>query len=109
YQGPTHPGSFIVALRDTNNDGKADIIRRFGPDARQRNEGGTGIGIYKGALYAEEGDTVAKRIVRYSISPDSMTPSSTTSETIVGGLPENGDHPMHPSAIDAVDNLFRDA
>jgi len=108
YQGPTHPGSFIVALRDTNNDGKADIIKRFGPDARQRNEGGTGIGIYKGALYAEEGDTVAKRIVRYAISPDSMTPASTASETIVGNLPANGDHPMHPFVIDGSGNIFMD-
>ncbi len=108
YQGPTHPGSFVVALRDTNNDGKADIIKRFGPDARQRNEGGTGIGIYKGALYAEEGDTVAKRIVRYAISPDGMSPTSTASETIVGNLPANGDHPMHPFVIDASGNIFMD-
>src|SRR5207248_2937308 len=64
YEGPTHPGSFIVALRDTNNDGRADIIKRFGPDVSRRNGGGTGIGLYKGALYAEEGDTASKRIVR---------------------------------------------
>ncbi len=107
YQGPTHPGGFIVALRDTNNDGKVDIIKRFGPDSRQRNEGGTGIGIYKGALYVEEGDTIAKRIVRYAISPDSMTPTS-RADTIVGRLPANGDHPMHPFAIDASGNIFMD-
>jgi glucose/arabinose dehydrogenase len=63
YQGPTHPGGFLVALRDTNNDGKADVIRRFGPTAQQRNGGGTGISFYKNALYAEEGDTASKRIV----------------------------------------------
>src|SRR5690349_14825053 len=62
YQGPTHPGGFLVALRDTNNDGKADITRRFGPDAKQKNGGGTGIALYKGALYAEEGDTLSTRI-----------------------------------------------
>ena len=108
YSGPTHPGGFLVALRDTNNDGKADIIKRFGPDAQHRNGGGTGIGLYKGALYAEEGDTLAKRIVRYTISPDSMTPTSATSETVVSGLPFNGDHPMHPFAIDASGNIFMD-
>jgi glucose/arabinose dehydrogenase len=108
YTGPTHPGGFLVALRDTNNDGKADIIRRFGPDAKQRNGGGTGIGLYKGALYAEEGDTTAKRIVRYAISTDSMTPTSATSETIVSGLPFNGDHPMHPFVIDATGNIYMD-
>src|SRR5204863_8811066 len=76
FTGPTHPGGFIVALRDTNNDGKADIVRRFGPDASQKNGGGTGIGFYKDALYVEEGDTSSKRIVRYAISSDSMTPTA---------------------------------
>jgi glucose/arabinose dehydrogenase len=108
YQGATHPGGFLVALRDTNNDGKADIVKRFGPGAQQTNEGGTGIGIYKGALYAEEGDTITKRIVRYAISTDSMTSTSATSETVVGGLPANGDHPMHPFVIDASGNIYMD-
>jgi glucose/arabinose dehydrogenase len=108
YHGPTHPGGFLVALRDTNNDGKADIIKRFGPDTQHKNGGGTGIGIYKGALYAEEGDTITKQIVRYAISADSMTPTSATSETIVGALPASGDHPMHPFAIDASGSMYMD-
>ena len=107
YQGPTHPGGFLVALRDTNNDGKADIIRRFGPDARQRNGGGTGIAFYKNSLYAEEGDTVSKRVVRYAISTDSMTPAS-AAEVIVDRLPAAQDHPMHPFVIDAGGNIFMD-
>ncbi len=105
-KGP--PGGYLVALRDTNNDGKADIVKRFGPDASKRNEGGTGIGIYKGALYAEEGDTISKRIVRYSISTDSMTPTSAKSDVVVNGLPANGGHPMHPFVIDAGGNMFMD-
>ncbi|HEX9383500.1 MAG TPA: hypothetical protein VF908_08875, partial [Gemmatimonadaceae bacterium] len=108
YQGATHPGGFLIALRDTNNDGKADIIKRFGPDTQHKNGGGTGIGIYKGALYAEEGDTIAKRIVRYAVSTDSMTPGSTTVDTIVSGLPANGDHPMHPFVIDPSGNIYVD-
>jgi len=108
YTGPTHLGGFLVALRDTNNSGTATIIKRFGPDARHRNGGGTGIGIYKGSLYAEEGDTGSKRIVRYAISTDSMTPTSATSEIIVGGLPANGDHPMHPFVIDPSGNMYMD-
>ena len=107
YQGPVHPGGFLVALRDTNNDGKADIIRRFGPDVSKKNGGGTGIGFYKGALYAEEGDTVSKRIVRYAISTDSMAPTS-AEQVVVDGLPANGDHPMHPFVIDASGNIFMD-
>lgn len=108
YQGSTHPGSFIVALRDTTGDGRADIIRRFGPDTTQKNGGGTGIGLYKGALYAEEGDTIVKRIVRYRISSAGMTPTTATSDIIVNGLPASGDHPMHPFVIDAAGNLFMD-
>lgn len=108
YQGPTHPGSFIVALRDTTGDGKADIIKRFGPDASQKNGGGTGIGLYKGALYAEEGDTIAKRIVRYRIRTDSMTPKVATADIIVNGLPASGDHPMHPFVIDASGAIYMD-
>ena len=108
YQGPTHPGGFIVALRDTTGDGKADIIKRFGPDATQKNGGGTGIGFYRGALYAEEGDTIVKRIVRYHISTDSMTPRVATADIIVNGLPANGDHPMHSFVIDASGGIFMD-
>jgi glucose/arabinose dehydrogenase len=108
YQGPTHAGGFIVALRDTTGDGKADIIKRFGPDASQKNGGGTGIGLYKGALYAEEGDTSVKRIVRYRIRTDSMTPRVATADIIVNGLPANGDHPMHPFVIDANGGIFMD-
>lgn len=105
YNTPAPAGGFLVALRDTNSDGKADIIKRFGPDAQRRNGGGTGIGIYNGALYAEEGDTLAKRIVRYALSADSITPAS-ASETIVSALPANGDHPMHPFAIGQSGDLY---
>jgi glucose/arabinose dehydrogenase len=105
YNTPAPAGGFIVALRDTNGDGKADIIKRFGPDAQHRNGGGTGIAIYQRALYAEEGDTLTKRIVRYALT-DSMTPASTTSETIVSGLAANGDHPMHALAIGQAGELY---
>ena len=107
YQGPTHPGGFLVALRDTNNDGKADLIRRFGPDIRQRNGGGTGVAFYKNALYVEEGDSISKRIVRYAVATDSMTPTA-AAEVIVDRLPATPDHPMHPFVIDASGNIFMD-
>ena len=105
YNTPAPAGGFLVALRDTNSDGKADIIKRFGPDAQRRNGGGTGIGIYNGALYAEEGDTLTKRIVRYALSADSITPAS-ASETIVSALPAIGGHPMHPFAIGQSGDMY---
>jgi len=108
FSTPAPAGGFIVALRDTNNDGKADVIRRFGPDASQKNGGGTGIALYNGSLYVEEGDTVSKRIVRYPVSTDSMVPTSVKSELIVDKLPAKGDHPMHPFVIDGSGNIFMD-
>ena len=98
YNTPAPPGGFIVALRDTNSDGRADVIKRFGPDSLHGNGGGTGIGIYNAQLYAEESGASAGRIARYTISADSMIPTS-ASQTIVSALPLSGDHPMHPFAI----------
>lgn len=105
YATPAHAGGFLVAMRDTNNDGKADIIKRFGPDSLHGNGGGTGIGIYSGGLYAEESDASEAKIVRYAIPTDSLTPTS-ASETIVSELPVSGDHPMHPFAIAQSGNIY---
>lgn len=108
YTSPAHTGGFIVALRDTSNDGVADIIKRFGPDSLHGSGGGTGIGIYNGSLYAEQFGTSSAKIVRYAISTDSMTPTSPTAETIVNGLPIAGDHPMHPFAIGHAGDMYMD-
>ena len=108
FTTPAHAGGFLVALRDTNNDGVADIIKRFGPDSLHGNGGGTGIALYSGSIYAEETSPTSARIVRYPISSDSMTPTSLKSETIVGGLPVTGDHPMHPFAIGQAGEIYVD-
>ena len=108
YTTPAHPGGFLVALRDTNNDGIADIVKRFGPDSLHGSGGGTGIGFYKGSLYAEQFGANSAKIVRYAISTDSMTPTSASSETIVSGLPISGDHPMHPFAIGQAGTMYMD-
>lgn len=108
YTTPAHPGGFLVALRDTNNDGVADLVRRFGPDSAHGSRGGTGIGIYKGSLYAEESGAASARIVRYATAPDSMMPASAAAETIVSGLPISGDHPMHPFAIGQAGDMYID-
>ena len=128
YQTPAHPGGFLVAARDTDRDGRADVIVRFGANAAQAaaaaqsadststapqsstgpaseksGKGGTGIGFYKGYLYVEEGSS----IVRYPLPSDSLK-FSATPETIVSGLPLSGDHPMHPFAIDASGMMYVD-
>src|SRR5712692_5040996 len=86
-----HAGGFVVALQDKSGAGKADVIERFGETVQSGGAGGTGIGMYKGSVYAEIND----RIVRYSLPAGSIVPSG-SADTIVSGLPLGGDHPMHP-------------
>lgn len=96
-------GGFVVALRDTTGRGRANLIERFGPSAAQGGKGGTGIALYRGAVYVEEAD----RIERYQLEPGSIVPSGKPA-VIVSGLPLGGDHPMHPFAIDADGMLYVD-
>ena len=100
---PPPPGGFIVALQDRSGSGKADILQRFGGTEQSGDHGGTGIGIYHGALYVETND----QIVRYRLRPGTVVPEA-AAEVIVSGLPLGGDHPMHPLAIDADGNLYVD-
>lgn len=97
-----HAGGFLVALQDTTGVGKANIVERFGETVQTGGAGGTGIGLYKGALYAEIND----KIVRYALPANSIVPTS--AETVVAGLPLTGNHPMHPFAIDADGSLYID-
>jgi glucose/arabinose dehydrogenase len=94
-------GGFLLALKDTKGTGSADLKERFGATPAKGRNGGTGIGLYKDALYAEIND----RIVRYRLKPGETVPSGEP-ETIVAGMPLDGDHPMHPFIIDADGSLF---
>ena len=96
-------GGFLVALQDTKGTGQADVNQRFGETVQSGGHGGTGIGLYKGYLYAESND----EIVRYPLPPGAIVPSG-PAELIVSGLPLTGDHPMHPFAIDANGQLYVD-
>jgi glucose/arabinose dehydrogenase len=94
------PGGYLIALRDTNGDGKADAIQRFGSTSEQGSKGGTGIALNGNELYAEADST----IVRYRLSGNDPVPSG-QAEVIVTGLATAGGHPMHPIAVDDK-NLF---
>ncbi len=97
------PGGFLIALQDTTGTGRADVAMRFGPGVESGNAGGTGIALYKGAVYAETND----RIVRYALPAGTIAPSAPP-EVVVSGLPLTGDHPMHPFRIDAQGGLYVD-
>jgi glucose/arabinose dehydrogenase/mono/diheme cytochrome c family protein len=103
-----HAGGFLVALQGKNGQGKtgsgkADVIERFGETVQSGGHGGTGIGMFKGSVYAESND----RIVRYSLPARSIVPNG-SGETVISGLPLTGDHPMHPFIIDADGKLYVD-
>src|SRR5271167_959367 len=66
-----HAGGFLVALQDKGGTGKADVIERFGETVQSGGHGGTGIGMYKGSIYAESND----RVVRYSLPSGTIAPS----------------------------------
>jgi glucose/arabinose dehydrogenase/mono/diheme cytochrome c family protein len=97
-----HAGGFLVALRDTTDDGRADQIVRFGDSVESGGAGGTGIAVYHGHVYAEEKD----KILKYPLG-DGLAPSGGP-EIVVRGLPLTGDHPMHPFAIDSAGGLYVD-
>ncbi len=73
------PGT-IIALRDTDGDGRPDLIRRFG-DVR----GGTGIRFHDGALYAAS----ATAVYRYVFTGDELVPTAPP-QVIVTGMPTGG-------------------
>jgi glucose/arabinose dehydrogenase/mono/diheme cytochrome c family protein len=95
-------GGFLVALQDKTGNGKADTTERFGETAATGGAGGTGIALYKGALYAEIND----RIVSYPLAGSVVPQGPATA--VVTGLPLGGDHPMHPFAITADGSMYVD-
>jgi glucose/arabinose dehydrogenase len=101
YQTAPHADGFLVGLRQTSQDGKASEIQRFGTTPATGGTGGTGIALYGGYLYAEEGP----RIVRYKLAPGELR-SDSASQTILTDMPLTGDHPMHPFVIDSSGTLY---
>ncbi len=96
-----HDGGFLVALKDNDGDGKADLIERFGDGVPEKATGGVGLALYNGALYAEQNDN----ILRFALTPGNPVPQGKP-EKVLTGLPQTGDHPMHPFVIDSTGNLF---
>ncbi len=88
-------GGGIVALKDNDGDGQADLIRYFGDVA------GTGIAIHGGFLYFGED----KRVLRAPLAPDRIAPAGPF-ETIVSGFPDQSQHATKPLAFDDAGHLY---
>jgi glucose/arabinose dehydrogenase len=78
---PDTPPTSFVAMRDTNHDGHADVI------ARVAGKGNTGIGLFNGYLYVDQGT----QVVRYARADSQLVPS-TNGEVIVDRLPLEPGH-----------------
>ena len=92
-KGDTAQGG-VLALRDTNRDGKADIVKAFGPT------GGTGVGIEGKFLYID----AKTAILRYALPAGTMVPTAAP-DTIVSGLPGGG-HAARNFVLDGRGDLF---
>jgi glucose/arabinose dehydrogenase len=102
---PPPPGGMLVALKDSNGNGTADVIERFGPSLADGSAGGSGIAVYNNAVFAEQND----KIVRFTL-PNGANEIALkgTQEVVLSGLPLTGDHPMHPFVIDKDGHIFVD-
>lgn len=87
-------GGAVLALRDTNGDGHADIRASFG------RSGNSGLYLRGNDLYADNGTV----IVRYTLTPGALTPAGAP-DTLVKGLPTGG-HSSRSIAVDASGNMF---
>jgi glucose/arabinose dehydrogenase len=86
----------IWALRDTNGDGRADVIQEFGPGV-----GGTHIMFHDGYLYHSSSTAV----YRYKYISGELVPSSPL-EVIVHDLPQSGGHDQKAFAFDESGHLI---
>ncbi len=91
-RGEAAPG--VVALRDTDGDGKMDVTEKFG-------KGGTGIAIRNGYLYLATTTTIE----RFKMTPGQLKPE-TTSETVATGLPGSGGHADKGIAFDGHGGVY---
>lgn len=88
------PGG-IVALRDTNGDGRADLRERFGEASV------TGVALRDGYLYFATPTSIG----RYKIAAGALKPEG-AAETIVEGLPERLQHADKSIAFDGTGQMY---
>jgi glucose/arabinose dehydrogenase len=80
----------IFALRDSDGDGRMDVVKEFGPG-----DGGTHIMLHDGWLYHSSRTAV----YRYKYTPGELVPTSKP-ETVVRDLPAGGGHDQKAFAFD---------
>lgn len=85
----------MVALRDSNRDGKADMKENFG------RRGNTGIAFHNDWLYVDQGETIN----RYFRPPGQLVPDAAP-EVVVSGIPLDPGHRARNFAIASDGSMF---
>jgi glucose/arabinose dehydrogenase len=88
-------GGGIVALRDTDGDGRADQIERFGEHS------GTGLALTRDHLYFSSN----LAIYRYPLSDGQLVPQGEP-QTVVSGFPQQDGHASKAFTLDGQGNLY---
>jgi glucose/arabinose dehydrogenase/cytochrome c553 len=103
-RAPNQAGQGLVAIRDTDNDGKADTVEVFG-DYEDTGNYGTGMRIYNGYLYF----STAGEVYRTKLDPDKLIPEGEV-ELIVRDDYRNAEHGYEhiakPIAFDNEGHLY---
>ena len=92
---PDPPGGGVVALRDGDGDGRAEVVQRFSDHY------GTGLQFRGDYLYL----STTTEVYRYRMTPGELVPRSEP-ELIVSGFPEQRGHAEKAFAFDESDNLY---
>lgn len=92
--GAGDPGG-LMALRDNDGDGVADVKLPFGPE-----DVNTGLALHEGALYFSTTTAV------YAIEMDGALAPGSEPELVVGGFPEQASHTAKPITFDAEGHLY---
>jgi glucose/arabinose dehydrogenase/cytochrome c5 len=85
----------IIALRDADGDGRAELKEAFGSG------GGTGIALRDAWLY----HSTTSAVYRYRLTPGELTPEG-RAETVVKSLPAEPQHDSKSFAFDEAGRLF---
>lgn len=85
----------VLAFRDRNGDGKPDQRAAFGP------KGGNDVKVHNGYVYFALND----RILRYRLSGSKLEPEG-KEETLVAGLPADGNHMAKNLAFGPGDTMY---
>ena len=92
---PNPPGGGIVALRDADGDGRAEVVQRFSDHY------GTGLQLRRDYLYL----STTTEVYRYQMTPGELVPRDEP-ELIVSGFLDQRGHADKAFAFDQSDNLY---